>query len=150
MGYFFEQFAVGDTYLTPARTLTETDIGNFAGLTGDFNPVHTDEVFASATAFGGRIAHGPLMVGMAFGLLSRLNVIDGTVLALRRIEWTFDAPLRAGDTVHVDARVLAVRPSSRHPDRGTVEMSLSVVNQNGEAAQQGKASLIMMRGEPKP
>lgn len=85
MGYFFEQFAVGDEFFTPARTLTEGDIGSFAGLTGDFNPVHTDEVFASALPFGGRIAHGPLLVGMAFGLLSRLNVIDGTVLALKGI-----------------------------------------------------------------
>lgn len=145
MGYYFEQFSVGDEFITPARTLTEADIVAFAGLTGDYNPIHTDEVFAGATPFGGRIAHGPLMVGMAFGLLSRLNVLDGTVLALKGIEWSFDAPLRAGDTLNIEATVVEVRASKKHADRGTIALKMLVVNQRGETSQTGKATAIMMR-----
>jgi len=140
---YFEEFAIGDDYETPSRTLTEADIVGFAGLTGDYNPLHTDEVFAAKSMFGGRIAHGPMMVGMAFGLLSRLNLIDGTVLALKAIEWSFDAPLRAGDTVHVRARVTDAKPSGRHKDRGTVGLNIEIIRHDGVIAQTGQATLIM-------
>jgi acyl dehydratase len=143
MGLYFEDFTIGDDYETPSRTLTEADIVSFAGLTGDYNPLHTDEVFATKSMFGGRIAHGPMMVGMAFGLLSRLDLIDGTVLALKAIEWSFDAPLRAGDTVHVRARVTDAKPSGRHKDRGTVGLRIEIVRQDGVIAQTGQATLIM-------
>ena len=145
MGLHFEDFAVGTEYRTPGRTLTEADIVGFAGLTGDFNPLHTDEVFAAKSMFGGRIAHGPMMVGMAFGLLSRLDLIDGTVLALKAIEWSFEAPLRAGDTVHVRAKVVEAEPSRRHADRGTVALGIEIVRQDDVVAQTGRAVLIMAR-----
>lgn len=145
MGLHFEDFAVGTVYVTPARTLTETDVVGFAGLTGDYNPLHTDEVFAARSMFGGRIAHGPMMIGMAFGLLSRLDLIDGTVLALKAVEWSFEAPLKAGDTVHVRATVAEARPSRQYADRGTVTLSIAILRQDGEVAQNGKAVLIMAR-----
>ena len=145
MGLHFEDFAVGTEYRTPGRTLTEADIVGFAGLTGDYNPLHTDEVFAAKSIFGGRIAHGPMMVGMAFGLLSRLDLIDGTVLALKAIEWSFEAPLKAGDTVHVLAEVVEAEPSRRHDDRGTVALRIRIVRQDGVVAQTGRAVLIMAR-----
>lgn len=145
MGLYFEDFAVGNVYETPARTLTGTDIGDFATLTGDYNPLHTDEAFAAKSMFGGRIAHGPMMVGMAFGLLSRIDLIDGTVLALKAIEWSFDAPLRAGDSVHVRATVTEARPSRTHADRGTVVLAIEIVRQDEVIAQTGKATVIMSR-----
>ena len=145
MGRYLEEFTKGEIFVTPARTLTESDIMSFAGLTGDFNPVHTDEVFAAATPFGGRIAHGPMMVGIAFGLLSRLGLIDGTVLALKGIDWTFEAPLRARDTVHVRAEVIEARPSSRHQDRGVVRLHLEIMDQDDQVCQIGNAVVIMMR-----
>ena len=95
--------------------------------------------------FGGRIAHGPMMVGMAFGLLSRLDLIDGTVLALKAIEWSFDAPLRAGDTVHVRAGVTDVKPSRQHKDRGTVGLRIEIVRHDDVIAQTGQATIIMAR-----
>ncbi len=145
MGLYFEDFAIDDKYETPSRTLTETDIADFASLTGDHNPLHTDEAFAAKSMFGGRVAHGPMMVGMAFGLLSRLNLIDGTVLALKGIEWSFDAPLRAGDTVHVRARVIGAKPSHRHKDRGSISIKIEIVRHDGVIAQTGQATLIMAR-----
>ena len=68
MGRLFDAFEVGQRFETPRRTITEADIVAFSGLSGDYNPVHTDEVFAAGTEFGSRIAHGPMGIGMAFGL----------------------------------------------------------------------------------
>jgi len=145
MGKYFEEFRDGQSFKSPARTVTETDIVNFAGLTGDFNPVHTDETFASQTDFGERIAHGPMMIGMSFGLLSRLDLLDGTVIALRDIQWSFEAAVRIGDTIHVEAKVLETRASRRAVDRGYVSLELLLTNQDKVLVQSGKAGVIVQR-----
>ena len=142
MGLLFAAFTPGRRWRTPGRTITEADIGAFAGLTGDYNPVHTDEVFARATEFGGRIAHGPMGIGIAFGLASRLDLIDGTVVALLGVEWAFTAPVRAGDTLHAEITVEEARPT-RNPERGVVALRFTLVNQDGVATQSGLARLLM-------
>ena len=144
MGRLYGAFTVGETFRTPGRTITQADISAFAGLTGDYNPVHTDEVFASGTDFGSRVAHGPMGIGMAFGLASRLDLIDGTVIALLGITWDFKAPVRPGDTVHVAITVTDMR-ETRHADRGVLTLSLDLVNQDGTVAQAGTARLLMRR-----
>ena len=144
MGRLLHQFTPGQRFRTPGRTITEADIAAFAGLTGDYNPVHTDAVFAAATGFGGPIAHGPMLVGMAFGLAARLDLIDGTVIALLGIEWGFKAPVRAGDTIHAVIGVVEAR-NGRQPDRGVLALSFDMVNQAGTVAQTGLARLLMRR-----
>ena len=133
--------------MTPGRTITEADIGAFAGLTGDYNPVHTDEEFAGATDFGGRIAHGPMGIGMAFGLASRVDLIDGTVVALLGVNWDFRAPTRAGDTIHAVIDVVEAR-AVKNPDHGLVELSITLVNQHETIVQTGSARLLMRRSRP--
>jgi acyl dehydratase len=144
MGLTFDAFETGRTYVTPRRTIIDADIMQFAGLTADFNPVHTDDVFAAKTEFGSRIAHGPMLVGMAFGLASRAGLFDGTVLALLDIAWKFSGPVRAGDTVFVRATVAGKR-ETRKPDRGVVELDLDIVNQRDEVVQQGMAKVLVSR-----
>ena len=142
MGRYYEEFEAGQRYETPRRTVIEADISQFAGLTADFNPLHMDEVFAAQSDFGGRITHGPMIVGMAFGLVSRIDLIDGTVLGLLDIGWSFKAPVRPGDTIGVVVRVIGKRMTKK-PDRGVVELELDVSNQDGDVVQTGKAKVMI-------
>jgi len=144
MGLYFEEFELGRTLETRGRTVAEADITAFAGLSGDFNPLHVDETFAAASRFGTRIAHGPLTLAMAIGLMSQLNLIDGTALALVALEWDFTAPVRIGDTIRARVTAIAKEETSK-PDRGILTLRLLVLNQRGETVQDGRAKLLMRR-----
>ena len=141
MGRYYEELQVGDRYDSPRRTVIEADISTFAELTGDFNPLHMDAVFAAESDFKGRITHGPMIVGMAFGLVSR-DLLDGTVLGLLEISWKFLKAVRPGDTISVTVGVLEKSPT-RKPDRGVVTFQLDVRNQHGEATQSGVAKVLV-------
>ncbi len=145
MPRYLDDFMPGQSFESPARTITESDIVAYAALTGDWNPVHTDAEFARASAFGERIAHGPMAIGIAFGLLSRLDLFDGSVLALLKLDWSFDAPVRIGDTVHVVAQVLEVSPHPAHPDRGRLRMQATYFNQRAERVSRGRFTLVIRR-----
>lgn len=147
MGRVFDEFQLGQRFVTPGRTITEADIVAFAGLTGDYNPVHTDEAFSAASEFGSRIAHGPMGIGIAFGLAARLDLIDGTVIALLGLTWDFRAPMRPGDTIRALIDVVETRPV-KQPDRGLVGLALTIVGQQGTVLQNGSARLLMRRTRP--
>jgi acyl dehydratase len=144
MGRLFGEFTPGQRFETPGRTITETDIVAFAGLTGDYNPVHTDEVFAADTEFGTRIAHGPLGIGLVFGLASRLDLIDGTAVALLGVTWEFKAPVRPGDTVKAVIEVISTR-GVMNPNHGLLELGFTLIDQNAITAQTGSTRLLMRR-----
>jgi acyl dehydratase len=133
---FFDDFKVGQSWLTPRRTISEADIVMFAGLTGDYNPVHTDEEFAKQTPFGTRILHGPAVFAIATGLEFRLGLKEGTALAFLGMTWNLKAPVKMGDTIHVFQRVDAVRMTS-NPTRGIVTFWVEVRNQLGAVCQDG-------------
>lgn len=133
---FFDDFVVGEEWTTPRRTITETDIVMFAALTGDHNPVHTDEEFARATPFGARILHGPAVFAIATGLEFRLGIKEGTAIAFLGMTWDLKAPVLAGDTIHIYQRVESVRKTS-NPGRGIVNFWLEVRNQKGQVCQEG-------------
>jgi acyl dehydratase len=82
MGLYWEEFEEGKEYITRARTVTEADVVAFAGLSGDFNPLHTDAEFMRASQFGERIAHGMLVSSISTGLSSQMGWFEGTTLAL--------------------------------------------------------------------
>ncbi|TCM74931.1 MaoC/PaaZ C-terminal domain-containing protein [Rhizobium sp. BK068] len=133
---FFDDFEVGQEWTTPRRTITETDIVMFAALTGDHNPVHTDELYARSTPFGARILHGPAVFAIITGLEFRLGIKEGTAIAFLGMTWDLKAPVKMGDTIHVYQRVEGVRRTS-NPARGIVNFWLEVRNQRGEVCQQG-------------
>jgi 3-hydroxybutyryl-CoA dehydratase len=144
-GRYFDDFAAGDTFTTAARTVTEGAVDQFAGLSGDFNPLHTDEESARQSPMKGRIAHGMLVLAIATGQVNQLGLFEGTTLALLgmdRIRWT--APVRLGDTLHTELTVKETRESSK-PDRGVLVMDVAVQNQRGETVCQAEWTTLMAR-----
>ncbi len=141
---YFEDFELGQEFLTRSRTITEADVINFAGLSGDYNPLHTDEEFAKKTIFGARIAHGLLGLSIASGLITQMGIAEKTVIAFLGLTWNFKAALKFGDTISVRQRVIEKRETSKI-DRGILRMAISVINQRGEVVQEGEHTLMMMR-----
>jgi Acyl dehydratase len=141
---YFEDFEVGTETVTDSRTVTEADVVAFAGLSGDYNPLHVDAEFAKSTPFGERIAHGLLGLAIASGLTSRTGAIEGTTLAFVGMEWRFKAPILFGDTISVRSHVAEKRETSK-PDRGIVRFEVQIVNQRGEVVQEGTQTLLMKR-----
>ena len=144
MGWYYEDFEPGRVIETPGRTITEADIVGYAGLSGDFNPLHTDEVFAVDAGVGGRIAHGPMVLGMAFGLGARAGLFDETVLGLLGVQWTFKEPVRPGDTLRASIVVLEMR-TTRKLDRGIVSLRLDLRNQKQLPVQTGHCQIMFKR-----
>lgn len=141
-GKYFEAFEVGHRVMTAGRTITESDIVNFAGLSGDYNQIHTDEAFASQWLFGKRIAHGLLVLSIATGLAVQTGVIEGTVLAFRELDWKFSKPVFIGDTIHVELEITETKAFPRLGG-GNVTMKVTVANQNGEAVHRGNWVMLV-------
>jgi len=143
-GRYFEEFQVGETFTTAARTVTEADVVLFAGLSGDFNPVHTDEVTMRNSPFGGRIAHGMLVASIATGLANRLGIFEGTTVALLEMNLRWTAPVKPGDTVHAVLEVTDKR-ETRHPDRGIVTLQVRVCNQEDACVMESSWKVMLRR-----
>jgi acyl dehydratase len=148
LGLWYEDFKIGEERLSPGRTITETDVVNFAGLTGDFSQVHTDEEFCKKTEFGTRIAHGLLGLGIAQGLSWRTNYTQGTgVASLQWDKWKFIRPIMIGDTLRARWRPIAKRESRNKPGMGIITEFVELVNQRGEVVQSGE-HITMVRKRP--
>jgi acyl dehydratase len=147
-GLFFDEFSVGDSWESPARTITEADLVIFAGYSGDFNPVHTDEEFAKTTQFGTRIFHGPGAFAIATGLESRLGIKEGTAIAFLGMTWSLKAPVLIGDTIRVHETVAETKASSSKPDRGIVTFDVKILNQRDEVCQDGQWVVMFKRQAP--
>ena len=146
-GLYFEEFVIGDKASSMTRTITESDIVSFAGVSGDYNELHTSETYASKTMFGKRIAHGLLGLSIASGLAFQMGFLVGTVDAFRSVEWEFTAPIFIGDTVHLEAEVSEVKAFPRLGN-GRVVFKVAVVNQEGKTVQRGTWALLV-RNKPK-
>ncbi|MBW2056993.1 MAG: MaoC family dehydratase N-terminal domain-containing protein [Deltaproteobacteria bacterium] len=145
-GKFFEDWDEGAEYLTPSRTMTETDVVMFAAMSGDYNELHTSEEYMKNTQFGRRLVHGLLGLAVSHGLLFRTGLLEGTSIAFLEIEsWRFQAPIFFGDTIRVKIKVAEKRASRSKPDRGIVKLYLEVINQEGTVVQSGFKTLMMRR-----
>jgi acyl dehydratase len=141
-GMYFEDFEVGLEIQTAARTITETDLVNFAGISGDFNFIHIDAEASKSTPFGQRVAHGMLVASIATGLAVQQGFIDGTTLAFRELTWKFTKPVLIGDTVQVQVQVIETKAMPRLGG-GLVAFETRVVNQKGEVVHKGEWRMLM-------
>jgi len=143
---YFEDIPAGATFTSCRRTITDADIVNFAGLSGDFDPLHTDDLFIREhTDYRARIAHGLLTLSIGSGLA---GAIDGwQTLAYLECSRRFVAPVYAGDTVQIEYRVAAKRESRSRPGRGIVTLEVRMTNQDGIEVQVGQdVNLVACRG----
>jgi acyl dehydratase len=145
-GMYFEAFDIGDTVVSAGRTITEADVVNFAGLSGDYNQIHTDAEYAREDMFGQRVAHGLLGLAVASGLAAQLGFIEGTVLAFRELTWKFSAPIFIGDTIHLEATV-AERKAMPRLGGGAVTMDVKIKNQAGKVTQRGQW-IVLIASKP--
>jgi len=145
---YFDDLEVGEEYESPGRTVTESDIVLFAGLSGDYNVLHTDAEFMKQSPFGERIAHGLLGLSIQAGLFTRATQAYAT-LALVGLRWRFKNPIKIGDTIRLRARVASKRETSQ-PDRGLITVERTVLNQRGEVVQEGETDLLVERRRTAP
>ncbi len=144
-GMYFEDFEEGMQIVTPARTITSTDIVNFCCLSGDFNEVHANIEYARTTPFGDVIAHGPMVYAIAGGLQYASGINDGTLLALlENTHWRMLAPVFAGDTIRLHQTVVMTR-ATRKPDRGVVKFQRRILKQDGSAVQEMETTILYRR-----
>jgi itaconyl-CoA hydratase len=142
---FWDDFSLGQKVTTPSITVTETHVVNWAGLTMDFYPLHMDKEFASKTVFKERIAHGPLTFALGVGLMYQTGVAEDSVIAwlgadINRIP----APVKLGDTIHVEAEVTELR-DTKNPSQGVMIMRYDVINQRRETVMIYDMKFLMHR-----
>lgn len=143
MPMYFEDFAEGQEFTTPARTVTEADVVSFAAWTGDYNPLHTDAEFARGTRFGERLAHGLLGTSLCLGLMARTGIFEGSAVALLGIDgWRFRAPVTIGTTVHCRITILGCRLTSRG-DAGVVQRRFALLDQHATTLQDGRMDVLV-------
>ena len=143
---YFDDLTVGKRWKSRARTITETDVVSFAGLTGDYDPLHVDHEFARQSPFGKPIAHGLLGLSLVAGLGSNHPAVH-TVAFVGIRNWEFLKPAFIGDTVHAVNEV--VEASAGHRRRGTVIWKRQLINQNGDVIQQGTFETLVERASTK-
>lgn len=137
----FDDLEVGESFETYGRTITESDLTGFSGLTGDHHPLHTDAEWAARSRFGGRIAHGMLLLSYSVGLAP---IDPERVVALRGFDKVvFKRPVEIGDTIILDARVDSMKPLDE--DSGLVKFLWKVKNQRGQLVLRANAEIVWRR-----
>lgn len=146
---YFDDWVQDEEFLTPTRTMTETDVVMFAAMSGDYNELHTSAEATKNNQFGRRIVHGLLGLAVSHGLLFRTGYLEGTAIAFMSVDgWNFKAPIYFGDTIHVKGKIVEKKASKSKTDRGIIKFYLEILNQNGIVVQSGFKTIMMKREEP--
>lgn len=147
MSYTYADLRVGLSFRSPGRTITDADVVAFAGLTGDYSELHTSDVYAKASQFGRRVAHGMLGLAYAHGLMwPRTGELRETAVAFLGIDgWKFVAPIFIGDTIFVNYRIAELRDSKSRPTQAIATFDVELVNQEGTVVQKGRKALLVSK-----
>lgn len=139
---YFDDFYVGQKFVTKARTVTEADVVNFAALSWDHNQLHTDAEYAAKTIYGKRIVHGLLGITIHAGLAYQLT--EESILAFLELKWQFKLPIFIGDTIHVEQVVKEMCEDSKK-DRGMLTFEKEIINQRNEVVQTGTTTVLLAK-----
>jgi 3-hydroxybutyryl-CoA dehydratase len=142
---FYEDLEVDAEHKSTGRTITETDVVSFAGLSGDFNNMHIDEEFAQKTVFKGRVAHGLCVLSVASGLWFTMPRL-ATIAFMGLEDWRFSGAVKFDDTIHITRKLVEKREHKR-PNMGFLIFEVLVHNQSGEVVQKGKWVILVQRRE---
>ena len=143
---YLDEYQIGESFTSPGRTVTETDVVLFACTTGDMHPNHTNADYMKNSQFKQRIAHGMLGIAWAHGFLYHLDLITESAIAFLKIEdWSFHSPVFLGDTIHVKITVKDIAYSKSKPDRGILKLFFELFNQDGLLCQSGTKCIMMKR-----
>lgn len=142
IGLYYEEFEIGQKMITRGRTITEADLVQFSGLTGDYNPMHTDAEYAANSFLGKRVAHGMLALSYIVGQAYQLGFLEKTVLSFRSVEMKFSAPVYIGDTIHGELTITDKKDAARLGG-GIVTIEVRIVNQEGKAVQKGSWTALV-------
>lgn len=146
MTMYYHDFEVGQEFITPARTITETDVVAFSVWTGDMNQVHTDAEFSAKTRFGQRLGHGVLGISLCMGLMSRTNIFEGSAMAMLGIDnWRFLKPIFINDTVHVKIKITGTKLTSSGK-QGIIDRQFELINHKDEVLQRGDSAVMVTLG----
>ena len=145
-GMYYEDFEIGHKVVSASRTISEADIMAFAGLSGDWNPMHVDAEYAKTSPFGQRVAHGLLGLSIASGLAMQLGFLDRTVEAFTSLDWKFRAPIYIGDTLHIEAEVTQKKAVPGGLG-GFVSFNVVAKNQRDETTQKG-TWMVVVKSKP--
>jgi len=144
-GWYWEDFAVGYAQDSEERLVTQRDVEEFARLSEDTNPLHTDDAYAAAGPFGKRIAHGMLILSITTGLTCRTGRFHGTTLAFMSLSGRFISPVYFDDRLRCRLKVLSKEEVPDKPDRGIVVFDVRVRNQEGHIVSKSEWKLLMKR-----
>lgn len=146
-GYRYTDLHVGMAFRSPGRTISEADLMGFAGLTGDFSELHTSDVYAKASQFGRRVAHGMLGLAYAHGLMwARTGELRETAIAFLGIsDWKFVEPIFIGDTIFVNYTIAELRESKSRPTQAIATFYVEIVDQDGRVVQSGRKALLVSK-----
>jgi acyl dehydratase len=147
LGHTYADLHVGMSFRSPGRTITDADLVAFAGLTGDYSELHTSDVYAKASQFGRRVAHGMLGLAYAHGLMwPRTGELRETAIAFLGIsDWRFVGPIFVGDTIFVEYRIAELRDSKSKPSQAIATFEVEIVNQDGIVVQRGRKALLVSK-----
>jgi acyl dehydratase len=146
LGLFYEDFTVGQNFVSGERELQSDDILKFAELTGDFNKLHFDSSFSSSSGFNDVIVHGMLTLSIMLGLWHSLDLTNGTILAFAGLkEVSFKIPVYVGDKIHLSSEIASKRELRSRENAGLVIVKLEGINQKNEAVLEAELALIIKK-----
>lgn len=143
-GRTFDEFEIDEEIISGARTVTETDVVNFACLSGDFHPEHMNDEYARKGPLGERIAHGLLVMSMATGLLNQTGAFEGTSIAILEVTARFMKAVKFGDTIRAIQKIVGKKETNK-PDRGVLTSQITVLNQDDQKVLEADLVALLYR-----